>query len=117
MKTFSDLLATNFSVNIDLVVAPTNVAPVKIFINDNCIYNDEMLRPTEFRYSVPLLSLVNICIEHQGISVTSLKFDGWEIRPAYDGIWENSRWTFKLNEPVYQWKHRATAQGWLLTPY
>jgi hypothetical protein len=28
----------------------------------------------------------------------------------------NGIWSFKINEPFYNWLHRNTGQGWLLTP-
>jgi hypothetical protein len=116
MKNFLDLLATNFSVNIDVIVAPVTLGSVEVIINNNCIYNDIMQRTTDFHYSVPLLEPIEITVFHTGTTVPSLKFDGWESRPIH-GQDTMGVWRFTTNGlPFYQWRHHATAQGWLLEP-
>lgn len=116
MKTFLDLLATNFAVDIDMTVCPRHAALVEVIVNGKCIYNNEMKHATEFHYPVPLLTPIDISIFHHGVDVTSLEFDGWQARPQWGqdsmGVWRFS--TGQL--PFYQWKHHATAQGWLLQP-
>jgi hypothetical protein len=115
MKNFFELLATNLSIDIDIVLVPKQDSPVEVVINGNCIYNAVMKHPTELHYSVLLLDPINISIFHQGVYLESLRFDGWEARPEHAqevlGIWR-----FQTTTPFYQWHHHATAQGWLLTP-
>ena len=116
MKNFLDLLATNFSVNIDAIVAPVALGSVEVIINNNCIYNGIMQRNTDFHYSVPLLEPIEITVFHAGATVLSLCFDEWDVRPIHGkdliGVW---RFTTD-GLPFYQWRHHATSQGWLLTP-
>ena len=116
MKNILDLLATNFSVNIDAIVAPVALGSVEVIINNNCIYNGIMQRNTDFHYSVPLLEPIEITVFHEGVNVLSLCFDGWDIRPVH-GQDSVGVWRFTTDGlPFYQWRHHATAQGWLLTP-
>ncbi len=116
MKNFLELLATNLSVDIDLVVTPTATVPTQVMINGTCIYDSRMKRTTDFHYSVPLLEPIEITVRHSGATVPSLKFDGWESRPVH-GQEAIGVWRFTTNGlPFYQWQHNATAQGWLLEP-
>jgi len=41
-----------------------------------------------------------------------MEIDGFTIM-EHHGEWINGRWTFDSGVPFYQWKHHATAQGWL----
>ena len=115
MKNFLDLLATNFSIDICIKLIPSVANPVKVIVNEQCIYDNVMTHPTELHYSVPLLTPIDISINHAGTYLKSLCFDGWEARPqhAQDA---NNVWQFKIDKPFYQWQHWATSQGWLLLP-
>ena len=116
MKNFSELLATNLSVDIDLKLAPVAPGPVEVVINGKCIYNGIMQRTTDFHYPVPVLEPIEITVFHCGVTVLSLCFDDWESRPVH-GQDAMGVWRFTSNGlPFYQWQHHATAQGWLLTP-
>ena len=116
MKNFLELLATNLSVDIDLVVVPTTPGLTEVMINGKCIYDSIMQHSTDFHYTVPLLEPIEINVFHNGATVPSLKFDGWESRPVHGqdaiGVWKFT--TDGL--PFYQWWHHANAQGWLLEP-
>jgi len=115
MKNFSDLLATNFVIRINLVLEARLSGPVQVVVNTDIIYNDTVAALTTLHHSVDLLEPVDITIHHQGAYLKSLQFDGWEARPQHaqeiDGVWQ-----FQTRIPFYQWKHHATAQGWLLQP-
>ena len=116
MKNFSELLATNLAVDIDLNIFPLVSSPVEVVVNSQCIYNTVMQHCTPFHYSVPVLEPIEIIVFHSGITVLSLCFDGWESRPVH-GSDAMGVWRFTTNGlPFYQWWHHATAQGWLLTP-
>ena len=116
MKNFLELLATNLSIGIDLTVVPVLSGTVEVVVNGQCIYNDIMQRTTDFHYSVPVLEPIEITVFHTGVTVLSLCFDGWESRPIH-GQNAMGVWRFTTNGlPFYQWRHHATAQGWLLEP-
>lgn len=44
----------------------------------------------------------------------SVSVDGIEVLPAYKNLAVNK--VLKISEPFYQWYHRASGQGWLLSP-
>jgi hypothetical protein len=115
MKNFSDLLATNFVIRIDLVLDARSSGPVQVVINTDIIYDDTMTSLINLHHTVDLLEPIDITISHRGAYLKSLQFDGWEARPQHaqeiDGVWR-----FQTSIPFYQWKHHATSQGWLLTP-
>lgn len=47
-------------------------------------------------------------------SNSSVIVDGIEILPKYNYMAVND--TLAINEPFYQWYHRVSGQGWLLSP-
>jgi hypothetical protein len=116
MKNFSELLATELSIDIDMTVVPIAPSTVEVVINGQCLYTGLMQQRTDFHCSVPLLEPVEITVFHSGATVLSSCFDEWESRPVHGqdtmGVW---RFTTG-NLPFYQWCHHATAQGWLLEP-
>jgi hypothetical protein len=115
MKNFFDLLATNFVIRIDMVLDVQSSTPIRVVVNTNAIYDDVITNSTNLHHAVDLLEPIDITIYHHGAYLKSLQFDGWEARPQHaqeiDGVWK-----FQTSIPFYQWKHHATAQGWLLTP-
>jgi hypothetical protein len=115
MKTFLDLLATNFSIDIEMTIVPGLPGVVEVWINGKQIYNHAMQQTTKLKYQIPILQPVEIQVLHSGAYVESLKFDGWESRPEY-GQELPGCWQLKTDVPFYQWKHHATGQGWLLQP-
>ena len=116
MKNFSELLVTNFTTDIVMVVKPKNTtSAVKIAINDQVIYDNVIQQATLFKHSVPLLAPIKIFVFHDDAYVESLKFDNWESRPEY-GTEGTCVWSFETRMPFYQWHHQATGLGWLLTP-
>ena len=116
MKNFLELLATNLAVDIDLAVAPWVPGNVEVVVNGQCIYHGIMQHNTDFHYAVPVLEPIEITVFHSGATVPSLCFDEWESSPIHGqdamGVW---RFT-TAGLPFYQWRHHATAQGWLLEP-
>lgn len=116
MKNFSELLATDFTVDIAMVVKPKGAtSTVKIVINDLVIYDNTIQEATRFDHSVPLLAPINIFVFHNDAYVQSLKFDNWESRPEY-GAEGTGVWSFETHTPFYQWYHHTIGLGWLLTP-
>lgn len=145
MKNFSELLATNLSIDLELVLRPVidNGAPyVDVVIDGKQIYSHAMVKSTVFRVSTLLLNPLDISITLSGkqysveqetaVVIESLKVDGFDLVPRYLAqvkyaheqgqgpagayIGFNGLWQLKHMIPFYQWKHTATGQGWLLTP-
>jgi hypothetical protein len=117
MKNFSELLATDFQIDIAIQVRPKHAASaVKIVINDKIIFDQVTQQAILLEHSVPLLDPVRVLIFHNDAYVESLKFDGWESRPEY-GTEGPGLWSFETHKPFYHWHHHATGLGWLLTPH
>lgn len=88
MKNFSELLDTDFAIEIQTVV-------------DGVIVKN----------TVPLLKPIKLEIPG---SLTSIKIDSFDVMPY---VWhQNSIWYFEIYQPFYQWRHTITGQGWLLKP-
>ena len=116
MNNFLELLATDFTIDIVMVVQPKRTtSAVRIVINDQCIYNGEIQQATRFTHAVPLLAPINMAVFHDDAYVASLKFDDWESRPEY-GTEGTGVWSFETHKPFYHWQHQVTGMGWLLTP-
>lgn len=99
-----------------MTVEPRQPNWVEVIVNNQCVYSNEMKHSTTFDYSVPLLTPIEISIFHSGIDVVGLEFDRWQARPTW-GQDVMGMWRFSTDQlPFYQWKHHATAQGWLLMP-
>jgi hypothetical protein len=116
MKNFSELLATDFQIDITMVVIPKNTtSAVKIVINDQIILDQVIQQAIVLDHSVPLLEPIKVMVFHNNAYVESLKFDGWESRPEY-GNEGAGIWSLETHVPFYQWYHHTTGLGWLLTP-
>ena len=82
MKNFSDLLATELTLNVVVNGHATTVG---------------LMEPMTFR----------------GDAVVTV--DGIEVLPKF---WHLSKdGVLEIDEPFYRWYHRASHQGWLLTPH
>lgn len=113
MKNFLELLATDFSIDIELVAEPRS-AELSVWLNGDCIYSQSAVQTVKLKTNVPLLRPLEIRV--RGAYVSSLKFDGWESRPEH-GQELPGEWQFSTQGlPFYQWQHHATGQGWLLKP-
>lgn len=145
MKNFSDLLATNqqINLNIELGCIVDNGSPrIGVFVNNCCLLNTWLNEPITLDYSVNLLDTINIRItmnnkeysaeRETAVIIQSIQIDNIEIIPKFDYLSEyindhnfnnptnylgfNGTWILDINQPFYRWLHEKTAQGWLLTP-
>lgn len=87
MKNFSDLLATESWIDIEVETDQGTIAS-----------RWNLLTPLDLNYPSP----------------TSVRVDGMEILKF--GYQQNGIWRIKHNESFYRWRHRITGQGWLLEP-
>jgi hypothetical protein len=116
MKTFFDLLATEQCIDIAMTVQTAQPSAVKIVVNNQTVFDQQVQNQAVVNVRVPLLEPVNIQVYHSGAYVRSLQFDQWESRPQW-GQEQSGFWSFStIDQPFYVWKHTATGQGWLLTP-
>jgi hypothetical protein len=114
MNNYLDLLDTELSISIEMVLESAN-GHAEVIVNNRVIYAGSVMGTANITHSIPLLEPVHIAVQHSGVYLSSLKLDGWEARPHH--AWEvNGVFTLDTKVAFYQWQHHATAQGWLLTP-
>lgn len=114
MNNYLDLLDTDLGINIEIVLESID-GHAQVLVNDTVVYNDSVTGTVNLCHTVPLLQPITLEVQHRGVYLRSLKFDGWEARPQH--AWEiNNVFCLDTKVPFYQWQHAATAQGWLLTP-
>jgi hypothetical protein len=114
MNNYLDLLDTELSINIEMVLESVN-GHAEVTVNNSVIYAGAVQGTVNITHSIPLLDPVLIQVQHSGVYLSSLKLDDWEARPQ--NVWEvNGVFTLDTKIAFYQWQHAATAQGWLLKP-
>lgn len=115
MKNFSDLLATELSLSVALVVVPTHkTSNCSVRIAHRTISPQDLTQSSRIRFQIPLLELIDIELSGD-VELESLKIDGYEMWPKY--CWQDqSTVKCRLDQPFYQWLHEVTGQGWLLVP-
>jgi hypothetical protein len=145
MKNFSELLATDYSIDIVLVLVPVleNGAPhAKVIINNQVLWNQELKHQVIVTHTVKLLDPIHISVEmtnkkysaeHEtAVIIESIKIDNFEMIPNFIHLAQyvndaeiktitsylgyNGCWTLTQHLPFYQWQHQVTGQGWLLQP-
>ena len=145
MNQFSDLLATDLAIDIEIKLQPVvqNGAPcVRIICNDCVLFDDQLQEEQMWKCSADMLGNIDLCIELSGkqycaeretaVVIKSVKIDRFEIVPAWTHLvtYENDKnttdptsylgfngtWRLQIAEPFYRWRHRVTGQGWLLEP-
>lgn len=116
MKNFSDLLATQPDIDIEISITVLESQQVIIVVNGQQVYNQWTVNGTEWHGTLPLLQPLAITVNYQSAYVASLLIDGWQARPEW-GTELQGCWQFNTDLlPFYQWRHKATGQGWLLIP-
>lgn len=116
MKNFSDLLATQPDIDIEISITVLESQQVIIVVNGQEVYNQWTVNDAVWSGSVPLPEPLTIQVSHKSAYVVSLLIDGWQARPHW-GSDSHGLWKFDTESlPFYQWHHTATGQGWLLIP-
>lgn len=145
MKNFSELLATDISISINVKIEPivNNGEPTAwIIINQHTVYHNRLSSMISVTVDVPLLAPIDIEIGMSGkthskhaetaVIIQSICIDNFEIVPNYTQLacYQNEQnfdsptsylgfngaWRLCIDEPFYRWHHRVTGQGWLLEP-
>jgi len=131
MKTYSELTDTDIRIDIEL----ESIGDPKFLVNgavlgqNNLTYHVELLRP--FSITIELYNKHYTTEYETAVIIKRLSIDNIEMVPKYDYLAEyindhnnnnptsylgfNGRWTLTIDRPFYQWLHRVTAQGWLLS--
>lgn len=142
MKTFLDLQATELALELTLRVRPIGNPQLKISINDSVVYHYNSEHSFSIQQQLPLLNPFSIKIEllekdylamHETAAVIEqLKIDDFEIVPTWTHLAQYTNdheyvdptnylgfvgvWQLAVDCAFYQWRHKVTNQGWLLSP-
>lgn len=114
MNNYSDLQATEFNIDIELLLT-AECGHATVVLNDITVFDGAVVGKQVVQHNVPLLVPIKLEIRHTGVELASMCFDQWEARPQH-GEYQSDSWKFSTDVPFYQWWHNATAQGWLLKP-
>lgn len=127
MKTFSDLLATDTSALLDIVVELREHGHVQYLAD----INGTVLLVGQTQLQVDLFAPINLRVQltefaegTSGIEVAALTINGLEVLPVYQQLASSHNnyidqlglWSFNIPSPFYNWYHTVSGQGWLLTP-
>lgn len=145
MKNFSDLLATDRSIDVILqlsAITQNGVPICCVEINHDVLWHTLLSDPITLQKQVNLHQQIDIEISMWGktycsdretaVVLQSLQVDGFEIVPGWthlasyhnDHDWcgatsylgFNGTWSLHIPAPFYRWRHEITGQGWLLVP-
>lgn len=143
MNHFSELLATNFQIQIRLRLIPVieNGAPlVTVIVNSHVLYDNALNKQHILTYNVDLLDPIIVRIElhnkiysetkETAVIIDSLTFDGIDMLPNWTHLATyvndhannnptsylgfNGVWSLTIDQAFYRWHHRITGQGLLL---
>lgn len=145
MKNFSDLQAISTELRLDIALVPIvdNGAPwVQVRINDTVLYQDWLKLAWTHVVALDSLEPIDIQIEMRhkqydreretAVVIQKLCVAGFHIAPdhcyhasyVHDHDWcqaseylgFNGVWRWCSQTPFFEWRHRVSNQGWLLTP-
>ena len=142
MKNFSDLLATDLQLDFALSIEPVGMPDTEIWINQQLMYQGQLLDTFSISQQLPLLSdlLISVKLKNKtyglipdtAIVLKQISIDGFDIIPAWTQLAQyvndhdindptsylgfNGEWKLEIKQPFYQWRHQVTGQGWLLHP-
>jgi hypothetical protein len=142
MKNFSDLLATDPQLDLELAAEPVGIPDVEIWVNQNLIYQGQVLEPITVSTKLPLLAGFSVMVKlknkvytsesETAIVLTRFSVDGFDLVPQFTHLARynndhdfkdptsyigfNGEWKFEIDRPFYQWRHVNTGQGWLFQP-
>lgn len=145
MKTFYDLLDTDFKIEIKLALCvrvDNGIPQCRVRINDQILHDSTIDRRLAWQCQRDLLEPLDIEIVMWGkqydqhretaVIIDQLTIEGLEIVPGWTHLATyqndhdcqeptaylgfNGTWRLQVDQPFYQWCHTVTGQGWLLTP-
>jgi hypothetical protein len=141
MKTFLDLQATELALDVELVLVPVGQPKITVNIGHNTLTTQltDTITITKridltktFAIGIALLEKNYNDVNETAVIIQSLKIDNFEIVPVWTHLarYVNDHdyvdptnylgfvgvWRLEIDCAFYQWQHRVTNQGWLLTP-
>lgn len=127
MKNFYEatVIKPSLNLNVEIYLRPVDHCLCRVFLNDQCLFNDIMRTPMEFKQQLPLNSPVTINIEverkhPQAIEVENINIDNFNVIPLYQEkaspktnyIDFNGTWTLSIPN-FYPWYHEVSGQGFI----
>jgi len=142
MKNFSDLLATDLHLDLELIVEPVGRPDVEIWVNQQLIHQGQLSESITVSKQLPLLKEFSVAVKlknkvysqesETAVVLNQLSIDGFDIIPQFthlaryvnDHVFTdptcylgfNGEWRLEVTKPFYQWQHEITSQGWLFQP-
>jgi hypothetical protein len=142
MKNFSDLLATDLHLDLELIVEPVGRPDVEIWVNQQLIHQAQLSGPITVAKQLPLLPGFSLSVKlknkvyssesETAVMLTKLAIDGFDVIPNFTHLAQyandhdfteptsylgfNGEWRLEVTKPFYQWQHEITSQGWLFQP-
>ena len=142
MKNFSDLLATDLHLDLELIVEPVGRPDVEIWVNQQLIHQEQLSGSITVAKQLPLLPGFSLSVKlknkvyssesETAVMLTKLSIDGFDVIPNFTHLAQyandhdfteptsylgfNGEWRLEVTKPFYQWQHDITSQGWLFQP-
>ena len=145
MHSFLETLDTNQLLPVKIVISPivdNGIPNVTVTINQQALFHGQLVDTVELTTNVSLLDSIDLSVTMQGkeysaeretaVTIDAFTVDNVELIPAHQlhvdyhndqnqnvkshYLGFNGAWSFRINEPFYNWLHRATWQGWILQP-
>jgi len=146
MKNFSDLLATENSVLIQLklrAITDNGMPWCDVKVNQQSLFAGPLQEILAVEHKIGLLDPISISVEMKNkvyssqaetaVVLEQLTIDNFDILSQwthlanYDNdhsantptsyLGFNGVWSLDITEPFYRWRHKITGQGWLITPH
>ncbi len=135
----------NQDIKVSITLSPENVETppnVGLTINHFLLFYGSLAENKSFEIKVGLLDSIDLQVilrdkdyntmSSQAVFIDRLLIDDFDVIPLYtqyanynndknfkettNFLGYNGIWTLRIDEPFYQWRHKITGQGWLLTP-
>jgi len=142
MNNFLDLLATDQSLQLHLKLVPVGQPNVQVCVDHTVIFQGVLTETKILDLSAPLLTAFAVTVQlnnkiyssqqETAVIVEEFSIDHLQIIPnhtqlaTYDNdhnyhnptnyLGFNGTWRLQIPGAFYQWLHKITGQGWLLTP-
>jgi|694.fasta_scaffold40585_2 hypothetical protein len=141
MNKFLELLATEKTLDVVLILRPIGCPQLQVTINNQVLYHNQLNESIVLQHRVPLLDPLTVTVTlsdkvygqtETAVVIEQLDIDSFSIVPAWtqtakysndhnycdptNYLGFNGSWVLATDIPFYQWKHTVTGQGWLLQP-
>lgn len=140
MNTFSDLQATELTLDLGLQIAPVGKPVICVTLNFEVLYQGMLEHPLQIQRQLPLLNPARIKIEllekdylatqETAAVIEQLRIDDFDLIPNWTQLAQYNNdhnysqptnylgfvgsWELLVDQPFYQWWHTITGQGLLL---